>query len=92
VTPDSAVPTVEFTLATTQPLTDTSDSGFRVAIGGTVVQARYFATGLEASSPSITKLVVPASAVDSAPEGASVTVMNATDTWGFGALSKASIR
>ena len=53
-----------------------TDSGFRVVIGGTEVLARYFETGLEGGTPSITKLVVPASAVDAAPNGASIMVRN----------------
>ena len=88
----STLATVEFTLATPQPLTDTSDAGFRLVIGGTEVPARYFETGLEGGTPSITKLVVPASAVEAAPDGASITVKNAADSWTFGALSKEGIR
>jgi hypothetical protein len=79
-------------LSTPEPLADTSDAGFTVWVGGQAVQARYFETGREHATPSVTKLVVPASAVESAPDGASVVVTSAMGSWQFGALSKSSIR
>ena len=63
-----------------------------MVIGGHLVKARYFATGLENASPSQTKLVVPAEAVDSAADGVSISVVSATNTWHFGPLAKSSIR
>jgi hypothetical protein len=91
-TPMGTAPTVEFLLSTPEPLADTSGAGLSLVIGGHQVPARYFATGLEAASPSLAKLVVPATAVDAAADGASLAVVSATQTWRFGALSKGSIR
>ena len=65
---------------------------FRLVIGGRSIPARYLETGLEDQSPSVTKLVVPASAVDAAPDGASLAVANAARTWQFGPLAKSRIR
>jgi hypothetical protein len=84
-------PSIELTISTSKQIIE-GDSLPTVIIGGRRVEARRYLTGHETETPSVTKLVIPAEAVDAAADGAALSVATPGQTFQFGGLNKSAIR
>ncbi len=89
--PTREIATVELTISTATQIVE-GDSAVQVRIGNSLIQARRFGTGRENNTPSVTKIVVPATAVDAATDGASLAILSGGRVWQFGPFSRSAIR